>query len=572
VITAADPIHTSSPTVLIAGSRAQARFGRWCDRHEPALRVLATAALAWQAAYLAWRIGWGGTGTFLSGLLLSVELYAFVALGALAWFSWRRTPAVRPPVLRHYAVDVHARAGDEPEAVLRATLTGCRRLSYPHTTYLIDTTGRPELARLAVEFDAEYVRGPAETPGELIFLLDGDQVPMPDALHALVGYFADPTVTAVQSPPDYLNHDSAMHYSAELAPGRHAAAVEQHVVAPGAARLGARYGYGSAALVRQAAIPGGRVAFHDEVLVLGVAPATLDAYLATPRRRRGLSLRAPRPRPSQLRPEHAGPPTLASLASHTLRAAPVARLATLAVLVACLWTGAFPIVQQPLALALLWAPALVLHAVATSALSRGYLRLAELSHFELLGIAALAYRAGRRGRHPLVLMYPVTIAGAALAVGLVMHAPTAISVLAAVELYRVARTLYRLSRRQQHRAEYRFAAPFAVRLSTERCSVAGDLQDLNPAGASLVLPRHARVGTEVRLVFAVPDATGTQRRVDLSAEITSAIAVPRGFRLGVRFTAVPSAARQALVEYCYVVSAYQRIRAATPVPGPRPPL
>jgi hypothetical protein len=79
------------------------------------------------------------------------------------------------------------------------------------------------------------------------------------------------------------------------------------------------------------------------------------------------------------------------------------------------------------------------------------------------------------------------------------------------------------------------------------------------------------------LVFAVPDGTGTARRVDLTAIIVSVVAVPRGFRIGVRFTVVPAADGQALVEYCYVVSTYQRIRsdiptAATPVPGPRPPL
>ena len=55
------------------------------------------------------------------------------------------------------------------------------------------------------------------TPGELVFVLDADHVPMPDALEALVGYFDDDEVAVVQTPHEFYNHDSTQHYEV----GRH---------------------------------------------------------------------------------------------------------------------------------------------------------------------------------------------------------------------------------------------------------------------------------------------------------------------------------------------------------------
>jgi len=111
-------------------------------------------------------------------------------------------------------------------AVVEATLAGCAALRYPHETYLLDDGRRLEMAALAGEWGAHWITRPDNshakadninhalgyTSGELIFCLDADHVPLPDALDAIVGYFDDDKVALVQTPHDFYNHDSVQHY------------------------------------------------------------------------------------------------------------------------------------------------------------------------------------------------------------------------------------------------------------------------------------------------------------------------------------------------------------------------
>src|SRR5680860_1138309 len=46
--------------------------------------------------------------------LLVTEVYGLYALGMLAWFSWSRPEAVRPPITARHAVDVYVCTYDEP--------------------------------------------------------------------------------------------------------------------------------------------------------------------------------------------------------------------------------------------------------------------------------------------------------------------------------------------------------------------------------------------------------------------------------------------------------------------------
>jgi cellulose synthase (UDP-forming) len=161
-------------------------------------------------------------------------------------------------------VDVYVCTYDEPESVLRATLTGCRRLTYPHTTYLLDDGRRPHLTALAAELGAYYLTRPnrvhgkagnvnhalTETNGDLVLVLDADHVPLPDALGSLVGYFDDERVAVVQTPLDYFNFDSSEHYE----PGRHERSVFAEVISPGKDRHDSACWHGSAAMVRRSAL------------------------------------------------------------------------------------------------------------------------------------------------------------------------------------------------------------------------------------------------------------------------------------------------------------------------------
>jgi len=101
---------------------------------------------------------------------------------------------------------------NEPVDVVEATLAGCAALRYPHETFLLDDGRRSEMAILAEEWGARYMSRPDNTHakagninhalgitnGDLIFCLDADHVPLPDALDALVGYFDDDKVALVQ--------------------------------------------------------------------------------------------------------------------------------------------------------------------------------------------------------------------------------------------------------------------------------------------------------------------------------------------------------------------------------------
>jgi hypothetical protein len=242
----------------IDDGRRQTRIGGFFDRRPLLLRSLAIVALAWGVGYLIWRIGWSGRGAnpIVFAMLLVTEVYGLYALAMLAWFSWSRPVAVRPPIASSHAVDVYVCTYDEPVEVVLATLAGCRALTYPHTTHLLDDGRRPEMEELARLSGARYMTRPdnshakagninhalPRTEGELVFVLDADHVPMPDALDALVGYFDDERMAVVQSPHDFSNHDSVQHYMV----GRHEQSLFYRVICPGKDRHGAAFWCGGA--------------------------------------------------------------------------------------------------------------------------------------------------------------------------------------------------------------------------------------------------------------------------------------------------------------------------------------
>ncbi len=186
-------------------SDQQTQIGRFFDVHPLLLRAVAVLALIWGIGYLSWRIGWSGQGAspLAFTMLLVTEVYGFLALATMTWFSWSQRAARRPLTTPGRSVDVYVCTYNESAEVVLATLAGCRALTYPHTTYLLDDGGRPQMRELAHLAGARYLtRGDnshakagninaalPRTDGELVLMLDADHVPMPDALDAMVGYF-----------------------------------------------------------------------------------------------------------------------------------------------------------------------------------------------------------------------------------------------------------------------------------------------------------------------------------------------------------------------------------------------
>lgn len=566
----------------------QTRVGRFFDRHPKPLRAFAALALLWGIGYLTWRIGWSGEGAspLAFAMLLVTEIYGLWALGTLAWYSWSRPVAVRPPVTPGVPVDVYVCTYDEPSEVVAATLAGCRALTYPHTTYLLDDGRRPEMEELAQVAGARYLTRPdnshakagninaalPRTGGELVLMLDADHVPMPDALDALVGYFDDGRVALVQSPHDFFNHDSVQHYVV----GRHEQSLFYRVVCPGKDRHGAAYWCGSAALLRrQALLEIGGVAtetiaedfhttirllrhgwknrYHDEVLVQGLAPHDLDGYLLQRDRwARGnlavFTLPESPLRARELRPVQ----RLSYFASLAAYLAPPMRLLLLATLGLVMWTGELPMKISVLALAALWLPSVSLNLLAGSALG-----VAAVRKLHLVLLAAVVLAGG-------IALRLLDLAGIGPLPDLPGIAAIIVPLLGLIELRRVLRTLLAVGRRQQRRQIYRFEGEAPAHCFAAGGHIGGQLVDASAAGVGLVLDAPVSVGERPAVLLELEDAAGAAHEVAAQVEVRSCREADGRWLAGATIEEIDPASRMRLMEWCYVVCSHERLRGRRP--------
>jgi cellulose synthase (UDP-forming) len=613
----------------------QTRAGRFFDRHTGLLRTLALIALVWGVGYLTWRIGWSGEGAnpVLFAMLLVTEIYGLYALAALAWFSWSRPPAVRPEATPGRKVDVYVCTYDEPVEVVMATLAGCGALTYPHTTYLLDDGRRPEMAELAAMAGAEYLVRPdnshakagninaalPRTDGELVLVLDADHVPMPDALDAVVGYFDDPRMAVVQTPHDFFNQDSVQHYRE----GRHEQSMFYRVVCPGKDRHGAAYWCGSAALINREALlaiggvatetiaedfhttirllrHGWRSRYHDEVLVQGLAPHDLDSYLLQRDRWARGNLAVFTLPESPLRARTLSPlQRLSYLASLLAYLAPPMRLLLLLTLGAVLWTGALPMKISVVALAALWLPSVALNLTAGMALARGYMRIPETAHYELLTMeiytralrcivwpSKTAFKVtpkqGTGGggwesvrRLHLVLFCTVLLAGGTLmrlldlaGVGPLPDMPGIaawiVVALGLIELRRLLKTTWTVGRRRQRRLVYRFEGDAGANCYSPLGFTQARLLDASATGLGLAATTPLEVGSRPTVMLDLRDAAGDRREVAAQIEVRSCRESDGEYVVGTTIVDIDPAARLALMEWCYVVCSHERLRGHRP--------
>ncbi len=616
-------------------SSEQTRIGRFFDRHTGILRALALIALLWGAGYLTWRIGWSGEGAnpVLFAMLLATELYGLYALATLTWFSWSRPAAVRPEATAGRAVDVYVCTYDEPIEVVMATLAGCAALTYPHTTYLLDDGRREEMAELAEMAGARYLVRPdnshakagnlnaalPRTEGELVLILDADHVPMPDALDAVVGYFDDPRMAVVQTPHDFFNHDSVQHYRV----GRHEQSLFYRVVCPGKDRHGAAYWCGSAALINREALlaiggvatetiaedfhttirllrHGWRSRYHDEVLVQGLAPHDLDGYLLQRDRWARGNLAVFTLPESPLRARTLSPlQRLSYLASLLAYLAPPMRLLLLLTLGAVLWTGALPMKISVAALAALWLPSVALNLSAGMALARGYMRIPETAHYELLTMeiytralrcivwpSRTAFKVtpkqGRDGggidavrKLHLVLFCTLLLGGGTLlrlldlaGVGPLADLPgiaaVVVPLLGLIELRRLLKTTLAVGRRRQRRLVYRFQGEAEASCYEPTGRTPARLVDASASGVGLISAAPLEVGARPALVLDLQDAAGAPLEVAAQVEVRSCRPAGEEYVIGATIVDIDPEARLALMEWCYVVCSHERLRGHRP--------
>ena len=619
----------------------QTRIGRFFDSRPWLLRALAIVALVWGVGYLTWRIGWSGQGAnaLAFGMLLATEIYGLYALAMLTWFSWSRPPARRPAPTPGRKVDVYVCTYDEPAEVIMATLAGCRALAYPHTTYLLDDGRRPEMEKIARLAGARYLTRPdnshakagnlnaalPRTDGDLVLVLDADHVPMPDALDALVGYFDDPRMAVVQTPHDFFNHDSAQHYSV----GRHEQSLFYRVVCPGKDRHGAAYWCGSAALInRHALLAIGGVAtetiaedfhttirllrygwssrYHDEVLVQGLAPHDLDGYLLQRDRWARGNLAVFTLPESPLRARTLTPlQRLSYLASLLAYLAPPMRLLLLLTLSLVLFTGELPMRISVAALAALWLPSVLLNLSAGMALARGYMRIPETAHYELLTMeiytralrcifkpSRTAFKvtpkqgSDRGGLSSLRKLHLVLLCTVLIGVGTLLRlldlagvgplpdmpgiAAVIVPALGLIELRRLLKTSWAVGRRRQRRLVYRFEGDAAANCYLDGTHTAARLVDASAAGLGLVSTAAIEVGRSPAVMLALEDAAGERHEVAAQVKVRSCREVDGSFLIGATILEIDPEARLRLMEWCYVVCSHERLRGHRPAAQPIP--
>jgi cellulose synthase (UDP-forming) len=154
-------------------------------------------------------------------VLLSLAFWYAVSRIVLGWVNYAAVtkPDHREaPPGRTVAIFTTSTPG-EPLAMFDRTLAACRRIRYPHTTYLLDDTRDPRFRALAERHDAVCLelldvpgakagkinRALAMTNEEFVLVLDPDHVPFPEFLDRVLGHFGDDRVGFVQVSQAYYN-------------------------------------------------------------------------------------------------------------------------------------------------------------------------------------------------------------------------------------------------------------------------------------------------------------------------------------------------------------------------------
>jgi cellulose synthase (UDP-forming) len=269
--------------------------------------IVATYYLVWRlTSTMNWEAWWFSIPVFLA------EAYGVAVAYMFFFMVWRPAHRTPPPPPPNRTVDVFITTYNEDPFILRKTILGCRSITYPHATYVLDDGNRPEVAQLARELGCEYVareknvhakagnlnNALRRTSGEFIVTMDADHVPLPHFVDRLLGYFTDPAVAFVQTPQDYYNVDSYQHHVDNK---RRRMWTEQSlffaVIQPGKDRLNSAFYCGSCAMIRRSALEaiggfaeatvtedihtslllhakGFKSVYHNESLAYGLAPAT----------------------------------------------------------------------------------------------------------------------------------------------------------------------------------------------------------------------------------------------------------------------------------------------------------
>jgi len=263
-----------------------------------------------------------------------------------------------------------------------------------------------------------------------------------------------------------------------------------------------------------------------------------------------------------------------------------------------------PMKISVVALAALWLPAVSLNLLAGSALTRGYMKIGETAHYELMTMEIYTralrcvFRPGHTafkvtpkqggdsgGMHAVRKLHLVIVAGAVLAGGTAMRlldlagvgplpdmpgiAAVIVPLLGLIELRRVGRTLHAVGRRRQRRQIYRFEGDAPAHCFAAEGHIGGQLVDASAAGVGLVLDAPVEVGERPAVLLELENAVGESYEVAAQVEVRSCREVDGRHLVGATIEEMDPASRMRLMEWCYVVCSHERLRGRRPAaPAP----
>jgi cellulose synthase (UDP-forming) len=616
-------VTTDAPTPPSGSARPPLAPATWWGR------PVVLLGLAAGVAYLVWRWGWtlDGASPWIALPLVVAETYALVTLTLLVFSAWRRTERpVRPPLAGREVAVLIATFDEDPD-VLRPTVVGALAIRHdvPHRVWVLDDGGRPWVARMCAELGATYLSRPAprlhakagninhalaHVRAEFLVTLDADHVPRPELLERMLGHMADPRVAVVQGPQAFYNRGFG---HPRPRPGDDPLRNEQtlffDVILRGKDRHGAAFWCGCPSVIRRAALVGAggvatdtvvedahtsmrlaargwRIAYHPEVMALGLAPEEIGAFVVQRGRWARGSLQMLRREPPLLQRGLGWRQRVEYTASclHFLEGPQ--RLVAMTVPATVLLTGAVPIAADPLLYLAVFVPQFLLAPLACKALAGGAYRIVESERYSIVRMEAYlrALAALPRGRGAGFAVTPKGARDTASPVARALRVPLAIGAvtLAAVAYQTAAQILalpgrldpeastattlwafanialigyvYAWARGVQHRRRsHRFPVAVAVAYAVEDepgGPRAGQLADLSRHGARLCVSRPHEVGAALTLVLLLEDGP-MEVRGRVATVAADGGSETGGWMLGIDFAGVSATTADAMVAWCF---------------------
>ncbi len=271
--------------------------------------------------YFIYYLWWRATVTlnpelpFFSWALWGAEAFGLLSFCLFYWFT-RNIDPLHPHVnpTKGIKVDIFVPTYNEEVFILEATLVGCKKIRYPHTTYVLDDGNRPHVKELANRMGCQYIARPTHehakagninyalqhTDGEFIVVLDADMVPQPEYLDRTLGYFKDEKLALIQLPQEFYNQDSIQHDNKAVV--WHEQSLFFRVIQPGKNYTNSSFWCGTPSVIRRKALldvggvatetvtedihtsvrlhsRGWKTLFVNEPLAFGIAPQTIKAFL-----------------------------------------------------------------------------------------------------------------------------------------------------------------------------------------------------------------------------------------------------------------------------------------------------